>query len=39
VGSRRVATRCGFELEGVLRSTLRTPDGEWRNSCVYARTA
>ncbi|MEK8034825.1 GNAT family N-acetyltransferase [Ideonella sp. DXS29W] len=36
-GSRGVAERCGFALEGILRSTMRSPDGRLRNSCVYAR--
>jgi RimJ/RimL family protein N-acetyltransferase len=36
-GSRRVAERCGFELEAVLRHTMRAPDGGLRNSCIYAR--
>lgn len=35
--SRAVALRCGFELEGILRNTMRAPDGQLRNSCVYAR--
>lgn len=36
-GSRRMADRCGFRLEGVLRNTMQSPDGRLRNSCVYAR--
>ena len=36
-GSRAVALRCGFKLEGVLRNTMQTPDGALRNSCVYAK--
>jgi RimJ/RimL family protein N-acetyltransferase len=36
-GSRRLAERCGFALEGILRSTMQSPDGQLRNSCVYAR--
>ncbi len=36
-GSRAVALRCGFQLEGVLRNTQRSPDGRLRNACVYAR--
>ena len=35
--SRRVADRCGFELEGILRSERRAPDGTLRNTCIYAR--
>jgi RimJ/RimL family protein N-acetyltransferase len=35
--SRRVAERCGFELEGTLRQVMRAPDGTLRNSCIYAR--
>lgn len=37
--SRRVAARCGFDLEGVLRSERRAPDGTLRNTCIYARLA
>ena len=33
-GSRSVAARCGFSLEGILRSTMQSPDGKLRNSCV-----
>lgn len=36
-GSRRVALRCGFTLEGTLRNTMRSPDGRLRNTCIYAR--
>lgn len=35
--SRRVAERSGFELEGILRHERRSPNGELRNTCVYAR--
>jgi RimJ/RimL family protein N-acetyltransferase len=35
--SRAVAERCGFALEGLLRNTMRDPDGSLSNSCVYAR--
>ena len=37
VASRRVADRCGFQLEGTLRSERRAPDGTLRNTCIYAR--
>ena len=37
LGSRGVAERCGFHLEGIYRHTMRAPDGSLRNSCVYAR--
>ena len=36
-GSRAVATRCGFLLEGVLHNHMRARDGGLSNSCVYAR--
>jgi RimJ/RimL family protein N-acetyltransferase len=39
LASRRVAERCGFELEGVLRHERRAPDGSLRNTCIYARLA
>ncbi len=35
--SRKVAERCGFALEGVLRAERRAPDGSLRNTCIYAR--
>lgn len=35
--SRRVAERCRFVLEGVLRNERRAPDGTLRNTCIYAR--
>jgi RimJ/RimL family protein N-acetyltransferase len=35
--SRRIAERAGFTLEGVLRQEGLTPQGEARNTCVYAR--
>ena len=36
-GSRAVAERCGFRLEGVHRNVFRGPDGELRHRCVYAK--
>ena len=39
LSSRKVADRCGFELEGIHRNVQRAPDGSLRNSCVYARLA
>jgi RimJ/RimL family protein N-acetyltransferase len=35
--SRRVAEKCGFELEGVLRRSRRDVDGELADGCVYAK--
>ncbi len=35
--SRKVAERCGFQLEGILRNMQRGPDGGLRSNCVYAR--
>jgi RimJ/RimL family protein N-acetyltransferase len=37
VGSRAVALRCGFGLEGVLRNTAQAPDGQLRNTFLYAK--
>ena len=37
--SRRVAERCGFTLEGVLRHERRGADGTLRDTCIYARLA
>ncbi|WP_165794423.1 GNAT family N-acetyltransferase [Kinneretia aquatilis] len=37
LASRAVAERCGFELEGILRCDSLSPQGEPRNTCVYAR--
>ena len=39
LASRKVAERCGFELEGILRNQRRAPEGDLRNTCVYARVA
>ncbi len=36
-GSRAVAERCGFQLEGTLRNDAAAPDGSLRNTCVYAK--
>ena len=36
LASRKVAERCGFQLEGVLRNERRDPQGVLRNTCVYA---
>jgi len=35
--SRRLAERCQFTLEGILRDERRAPAGELRNTCIYAR--
>ena len=35
--SRRVAERCGFALEGILRRNMRDPYGGLRDSCMFAR--
>ena len=37
VGSRAVALRCGFQLEGVLHNNAQAPDGQLRNTCLYAK--
>ena len=37
--SRKVAERCGFALEGILRRNMRDPYGGLRDSCMYALTA
>lgn len=37
LGSRAVAERCGFQLEGILRNDLSAPDGGLRNTCVYSK--
>jgi len=39
LGSRAVAERCGFGLEGIMHNVMRDTDGNLRNSCVYARLA
>jgi RimJ/RimL family protein N-acetyltransferase len=36
-GSRAVALRCGFRLEGVLRHAARSPDGRLRDTCLYGK--
>jgi RimJ/RimL family protein N-acetyltransferase len=35
--SRRVADRCHFKLEGIMRHEFRGPDGTLRDTCLYAR--
>ena len=35
--SRKLAQRCGFVLEGILRNERRAPDGSLRDTCIYAR--
>ena len=35
--SRRVAEKCGFVLEGILRQARRDNDGSLADACVYAR--
>ena len=37
VKSAHVAQACGFGLEGVLRRETRDPQGELRDTCIYAR--
>lgn len=37
LGSRAVAERCGYRLEGILHNVQEAPDGSLRNSCIYAR--
>lgn len=37
VASRAVALRCGFQLVEVRQNTARDPDGQSRNTCVYAK--
>lgn len=37
--SRRVAQRCQFTLEGVLRNERRSPNGTLRDTCIYAHLA
>jgi RimJ/RimL family protein N-acetyltransferase len=36
--SRRVAEKCGFTLEGILRQSRRDNAGELADACMYART-
>jgi len=38
-GSRAVAERCGFALEGIHRNAALGPDGGPSHTCVYARLA
>jgi RimJ/RimL family protein N-acetyltransferase len=38
VASRRVAEKCGFVLEGIMRNDRRTAAGDLRDTCLYART-
>lgn len=35
--ARKVAERCRFALEGILRDERRAPDGSLRSMCIYAR--
>jgi len=35
--SRRVAEKCGFELEGILRRSRRDGEGALADACVYAK--
>ena len=35
--SRRVAEKCGFELEGILRQSRRDTSGELADACIFAR--
>jgi RimJ/RimL family protein N-acetyltransferase len=35
--SRRVAERCGYELEGRLRNAARTPSGTLRDTLIFSR--
>ena len=37
--SRRAIERLGAQLDGILRSHLRMPDGTLRDTCVYSITA
>lgn len=36
--SRKVAERCGFQLEGTLLNEDMSPDGELRDTCIYGKT-
>ena len=36
LASRRVAEKCGFALEGILRNSRRANDGSLADSCMYA---
>lgn len=37
--SRRIAERCGYQLEGLLRRHRRGADGTLRDTCIYAHVA
>lgn len=39
IPSRRVAEKAGFVLEGIMRSDRKSPNGEYRDTCIYARVA
>lgn len=36
-GSKAVAERCGFQLEGILHNVMFALDGGPRSNCVYAK--
>lgn len=37
IGSRAVAERCGFRLEGILHNVMQASDNKLHHSCVYAK--